>query len=93
MQDLQTPLGNSCGGGSAVRLRLTPNATPRQVVLLGAGMDTRAWRLRLPPGERLVAALLLRQPLVQRDNASLVVTLRLRWSESMLQQIHRQHEA
>lgn len=25
-------------------------AVPRQVVLLGSGMDTRAWRLALPPG-------------------------------------------
>lgn len=25
-------------------------AAPRQVVVLGAGMDTRPWRLRLPPG-------------------------------------------
>ncbi len=24
--------------------------TPRQVVVLGAGMDTRPWRLPLPPG-------------------------------------------
>ena len=37
-------------GGSTVQLRLTANATPRQVVMLGAGMDTRAWRLQLPPG-------------------------------------------
>ena len=26
----------------------------RQVVLLGAGMDSRAWRLELPPGEHLM---------------------------------------
>lgn len=43
----------SRGGGddSVVSLQLRPNATPKQVVLLGAGMDTRAWRLQLPPGE------------------------------------------
>lgn len=40
----------SNGSSSAVQLRLTANATPRQVVMLGAGMDTRAWRLQLPPG-------------------------------------------
>ena len=27
-----------------------PARTAKQVVLLGAGMDTRAWRLELPPG-------------------------------------------
>jgi Leucine carboxyl methyltransferase len=41
---------SSNGSGSAVQLRLTANATPGQVVMLGAGMDTRAWRLQLPPG-------------------------------------------
>jgi hypothetical protein len=25
---------------------------PRQVVMLGAGMDSRPWRLKLPAGER-----------------------------------------
>ena len=34
-----------------VRLELRPSGAPiRQVVLLGAGMDSRAWRLPLPPG-------------------------------------------
>jgi Leucine carboxyl methyltransferase len=41
---------SSNGSSSGVQLRLTANATPRQVVMLGAGMDTRAWRLQLPPG-------------------------------------------
>ncbi len=41
---------SSNGSSSAVQLGLTANATPRQVVMLGAGMDTRAWRLQLPPG-------------------------------------------
>jgi Leucine carboxyl methyltransferase len=45
---------SSNGSGSAVQLRLTAYATPRQVVMLGAGMDTRAWRLQLPPGARVV---------------------------------------
>lgn len=40
--------GGDCAAG--VRLSLRRNATPRQVVLLGAGMDTRAWRLALPAG-------------------------------------------
>ena len=31
----------------------------RQVVLLGAGMDSRAWRLDLPPGDRGTLALAL----------------------------------
>jgi O-methyltransferase involved in polyketide biosynthesis len=42
---------SSNGSSSGVQLRLTANATPRQVVMLGAGMDTRAWRLHLPPGD------------------------------------------
>lgn len=29
-----------------------PRATPQQVVMLGAGMDSRPWRLPLPPGVR-----------------------------------------
>jgi hypothetical protein len=34
-----------------VELKLRPSGEPiRQVVLLGAGMDSRAWRLPLPPG-------------------------------------------
>ena len=37
--------------GGGVSLELGPSGAPiRQVVLLGAGMDSRAWRLALPPG-------------------------------------------
>jgi len=34
------------------QVQLQATAVPTQVVLLGAGMDTRAWRhdLQLPPG-------------------------------------------
>ena len=56
----------SGGGGSisagGVRLQLAANATPRQVVLLGAGMDTRAWRLALPAGEFVLHPALLLTP-------------------------------
>ena len=34
-------------------MQLTPCHIVHQVVLLGAGLDTRAWRLPLPPGTRV----------------------------------------
>jgi O-methyltransferase involved in polyketide biosynthesis len=50
---LTTPAIPPTKGWLSARLSLSargPSAPPRHVVLLGAGMDTRAWRLPLPPG-------------------------------------------
>lgn len=42
---------NSSNGGGPVTVVLRPRVVaPCQVVLLGAGMDSRAWRLPLPEG-------------------------------------------
>jgi Leucine carboxyl methyltransferase len=48
---LRLELWPDADGAGGVRVALSPNgAVPRQVVLLGAGMDSRAWRLDLPAG-------------------------------------------
>lgn len=49
---LGMPLGHLASAGDYVATTAKPGATPRQVVLLGAGMDSRAWRLKLPAGLR-----------------------------------------
>eukprot|EP00884_Botryococcus_braunii_P022273 jgi/Botrbrau1/872/Bobra.0352s0061.1 len=51
---LQLRMGPAPSGGEGVYVDLHAVALPlpQQVVLLGAGMDSRAWRLPLPPGTR-----------------------------------------
>lgn len=47
-RQLEAALGASAGGASS--------RPPRQVVVLGAGMDSRPWRMELPPGVRWLEA-------------------------------------
>lgn len=50
---LTTPAIPGTKGWLSARLSASargPSAPPRQLVLVGAGMDSRAWRLPLPPG-------------------------------------------
>jgi O-methyltransferase involved in polyketide biosynthesis len=50
---LTTPAIPGTKGWLSARLSASargPSAPPRQLVIVGAGMDTRAWRLPLPPG-------------------------------------------